>query len=84
MTETAEVPLEHATHSKTASTEKTNPQCRPPPKKQIAQLIGKRCMVSCALNGIPLQMLLDSGAQVTMVERAWMEKALPQHSNPAT
>lgn len=34
-------------------------------------------MVSCAINGVPLQMLLDSGAQVTMVGRAWMKKTLP-------
>lgn len=35
-------------------------------------------MVSCLINGVPLQMLLDSGAQVTMVGRAWIEKALPR------
>lgn len=34
-------------------------------------------MVSCLINGVPLEMLLDSGAQVTMVGRAWIEKALP-------
>lgn len=34
-------------------------------------------MVSCAVNGVPFQMLPDSGAQVTMVGRAWLEKALP-------
>lgn len=34
-------------------------------------------MVLCTMDGAPLQMLLDSGAQVTMVEKAWMEKTLP-------
>lgn len=34
-------------------------------------------MVSCAINGVPLQMLLDSGAQVTMVGSAWMRETLP-------
>lgn len=56
---------------------KMTTQCQPTPKKSVAQLIGKRCMVSCALNGVPLQMLLDSGAQVTMVGRVWAEEALP-------
>lgn len=35
-------------------------------------------MVSCATDGVPVQMLLDSGAQVTIVGREWVEKALPQ------
>lgn len=50
---------------------KADTQHQPPPTKCIAQLIGKRCMVSCAINGVPLQMLLDSGAQVTVVGSAW-------------
>ncbi|KAI4875326.1 hypothetical protein NFI96_030093, partial [Prochilodus magdalenae] len=47
-------------------------------RKPVAQLIGKRCMVSCAINGAPIQMLLDSGAQVTIVEKEWIAKALPR------
>ena len=46
-------------------------------RKRVAQLIGGRCMVTCHLDGVTLQMLLDSGAQVTMVDRSWVEKALP-------
>ncbi|KAK0146924.1 Retrovirus-related Pol polyprotein from transposon opus [Merluccius polli] len=34
-------------------------------------------MVACSVNGVPHQMLLDSGAQVTIVGRAWVEEALP-------
>ena len=34
-------------------------------------------MVSCAVSGVPLEMLLDSGAQVNMVEGARIDKALP-------
>ncbi|GAA6087975.1 gamma-aminobutyric acid receptor subunit alpha-2-like [Tachysurus ichikawai] len=44
----------------------SNSQCQSDPKISVAQLIGKRCLVSCSINGAPLQMLLDSGAQVTM------------------
>lgn len=64
-------------HSEAASPVTTKTQCQPPTRKQLAQLIGKRCMVSCAINGVPLQMFLDSGAQVMMVGRGWMEEALP-------
>ena len=55
----------------------TNPPCQPTSKKRVAQLIGKRCMVHCFINDVPLEMLLDSGAQVMMVNREWIEKALP-------
>ncbi|KAK0134669.1 hypothetical protein N1851_029682 [Merluccius polli] len=34
-------------------------------------------MVACSVNGVPHQMLLDSGAQLTIVGRAWVEEALP-------
>lgn len=56
---------------------KSNPPHQPLRKTRVAQLIGKRCMVSCLVNGVPHQMLLDSGAQVTLVGRAWIEEALP-------
>lgn len=77
MTVTAKELLAQPSMSKAASPVKAKAQCQPPTKKHLAQLIGKRCMVSCTLNGAPLQMLLDSGAQVTMVGRDWMEEALP-------
>lgn len=63
--------------AETVNPVKLTTQRQPTPRKRVAQLIGKRCMVSCAINGVPLQMLLDSGAQVTMVGRAWIEEALP-------
>lgn len=77
VTMTAEEPPAQASHLKSTSTVKANTQCQQLPRKRIAQLIGKRCMVSCAINEVPLQMLLDSGAQVTMVGREWMETTLP-------
>lgn len=43
----------------------------------IQQLIDRRCFVSCAINGVALQMLFNSGLQVTMVTRDWVEKMLP-------
>lgn len=73
MTETAPVPP--VPHNQNVTSQSAH--SLPRPKKRLAQLIGKRCMVTCALNGAPIQMLLDSGAQVTMVGKAWMEKALP-------
>lgn len=51
--------------------------CHSDPKKRVAQLIGNRCTVSCNINGVPIEMLLDSGAQVTMVSKTWVDKASP-------
>lgn len=62
---------------KTPKHSQSNLQYQSDPKKRVAQLIGQRCMVSCSINGVPLQMLLDSGAQVTMVSKSWIEQALP-------
>lgn len=40
----------------------------------MEQIVGNKCMVSCAINGSLLQMLFNSGAQVTIVGRDWVEK----------
>ncbi|KAI3358297.1 hypothetical protein L3Q82_014671 [Scortum barcoo] len=72
-----EEPPAQASNSKSASPVKTNTLCQSSPRRRLAHLIGKRCMVSCAINGVPLKMLLDSGAQVTMVGRSWMRETLP-------
>ncbi|GAA6088016.1 uncharacterized protein LOC115539137 [Tachysurus ichikawai] len=55
----------------------SNSQCQSDPKIRVAQLIGKRCLVSCSINRAHLQMLLDSGAQVTMVSKSWIEQTVP-------
>ena len=61
----------------TVKATKPNSQGQETSIKCGAQLIGKQCMVPCSINGVPLQMLLGSGAQVTMVGTAWIEKAVP-------
>lgn len=45
--------------------------------KRVAQLIGSRCMITCHLNGVQTQMLLDSGAQISMAGRMWLKNYLP-------
>lgn len=72
MTLTAGEPPAQSRQSKAANPVKANTRSQPPPRKHIAQLIGKRRMGSCAINGVPLQMLLDSGAQVSMVQSAYI------------
>lgn len=51
--------------------------CQLNQKKCMAQLIGKSCTVSCNINGMPVEMLLDSGAQVIMVSKTWIDRVSP-------
>lgn len=44
---------------------------------RVAKLIGKRCMLTCYLDGVKTDLLLDSGAQVTILGKDWLEKNLP-------
>lgn len=47
------------------------------PKKRVAQLIGRKCLLSCLVNGAYTEMLLDTGAQVSVIGKEWLEKKLP-------
>lgn len=46
----------------------TPPHIQPktPKVKRVTQLIGNRCIVSCLVNGFKANMLLDTGAQVSI------------------
>ena len=48
------------------------------PKQQItvAKPVGKKCMVSCVLNGVPVEALWDTGAHVSIVSKSWLSKNL--------
>lgn len=43
----------------------------------IIKLIGSKALTQCNLNGLTVRALLDTGAQVSMVDREWKEKYLP-------
>lgn len=51
--------------------------CNTSPKKRVAQLIGRRCLLSCLIDGAHTEMLLDTGAQVSVIRKEWLEKELP-------
>lgn len=77
---TEQVESHHTERLKSGQTKSTAKPIKPQGvtnKKRVAQLIGGRCMISCLLNGEKLQMLLDSGAQVSIVEKSWVQTALP-------
>ena len=51
------------------------PQASVPPK--VAQLVGKKCLLRCNMNGLAASVLLDSTAQVSILDHAWKGKYIP-------
>ena len=43
----------------------------------VANLVGKKCKVSCVLNGVPVEALWDTGAQVSIASKSWLGEYLP-------
>lgn len=43
----------------------------------VAKLVGKKCKVSCVLDGVKVEALWDTGAQVSIVSKAWLQEHLP-------
>ena len=48
------------------------------PKQQItvAKHVERKYIVSCVLNGVPVEALWDTGAQVSIVSKSWLSKNL--------
>ena len=49
------------------------------PKQQVSlsKLVGKRCEITCAIGGIETKALWDTGAQVSLVSRDWLDDVKP-------
>lgn len=45
--------------------------------EHLAKLIGRKALTHCNLNGLAVSALLDTGAQVSMIDRDWKSKYLP-------
>ena len=50
---------------------------QPSKKNKVAKLIGQRCLISCNLNKIRTDVLWDTGAQVSIVSKPWLNEHLP-------
>lgn len=44
----------------------------------LAKLIGRKALTQCSLNGFAVTALLDTGAQVSMIDKSWKDKYLPE------
>ena len=50
----------------------------PKQTSKVAKLVGKRCLISCKLNGKETDALFDTGAQVSIVSQFWLENNFPK------
>ncbi|CAL9690550.1 unnamed protein product [Knipowitschia caucasica] len=53
--------------------------CYMPSQRQtkLISLIGRRCVVQCQLDNVPVEALWDTGAQVSLINDEWRKKHLP-------
>ena len=49
----------------------------PSEQDQVVQLIGEKCQVARKMNDVVTQVLLDTGAQVSLISHKWLESNLP-------
>ena len=47
-------------------------------RNKLVNLVGRKCIVTCSINGIPADALLDTGAQITCISSDWKEQSLPK------
>ena len=47
-------------------------------QNKLVNLVGRKCIVTCSINGIPTDALLDTGAQITCISSDWKEQNLPK------
>ncbi len=50
------------------------------PCDRVAQLIGKKAILKCHINGFAVPALLDTGAQVSIIDTNWKSKYLPEQA----
>lgn len=49
-------------------------------REPIVKLIGNKAITKCLLNGLTVTALVDTGAQVSLIDRAWRSKYIPDVS----
>lgn len=57
----------------------TTNHATPPAQAQVAELVGKRCLLKCYLNGYATTALFDTGSQVSIIDHDWRKTYLPGH-----
>ena len=53
-----------------------NTTLAPSERDEVVQLTGEKCLLDCKMNGIKIKVLLDRGAQVSLISKAWLNTHL--------
>ena len=56
----------------------SNSSFTPNEEMKLAKLIGRKCTVDCFLDGVKSKVLWDTGAQVTIVSKSWLDELFPE------
>ena len=48
-------------------------------QSKLLRLIGEQCKVTCQLNDVQVEALWDTGAQVSMVDRKWLDRNIANY-----
>ena len=70
--------IEHAKNVITALSVREKNQVKVKVKDSLVNLVGEKPMLSCTLNGKQSKALWDTGAMVSMVDRAWITETDPE------
>ena len=54
-------------------------QVTQPAQARVAELVGKKCLLKCYLNGYATTALFETGSQVSIVDHNWRKTYLPGH-----
>lgn len=47
--------------------------------ERVAQLVGSKCKVKCYIHSYAVDCLLDTGAQLSLLDHQWVKTYLPEH-----
>ena len=51
--------------------------CSMKKKSQIVKLVGDKCIIECNVNNVSIPVLMDTGAQVSIIEEKMLQEQFP-------
>ena len=55
-----------------------NSSLTPKQKLKLVKLVGQKCTINCSLDGVQTEALWDTGAEVTVVGKQWLQENFPE------
>lgn len=76
-----ESPLKHSVQTvKPEDPEKIFKTMSPCKNAKLLNLIGRKCLVQCLLEGVPVEVLWDTGAQASVINEEWRKANIPHRA----